>query len=408
MQFKVRRILSENIQNEIQKIGFSPSYLSFGANKHKFLNIKIYNQKPEAATIIKQTALSSGTDAAVHRGVLDHSAELSDVILSGTIAQLQNVAQKLKLQQFSLNRISDEILKQIEIFERNSRFLSTYDNSDTLSTKKHCPKIMGILNITENSFSDGGKFLDPKCAIEHVYKMIEEGAQIIDIGAESTRPGSEAVPSDVEIQRIMPILKEIRSNSACKNIQISIDTRNSATAAAAADLGVDIINDVSGLAYDKNMAKIIQKTGLDVVIMHSRGTPKDMDTLCNYKNATEEVYFELLERVQTALNEGISPEKIIIDPGFGFAKNNEQNFEIISKIEEFKSAGFKLLCGLSRKRFIKSLLKNSNIQDETNLETLDFLTAQTSFYFALKGVDIIRVHNVLKTRQALDLAEKLI
>lgn len=397
MQFKVRRILSKNIQKEITDIGFSPSYLNFGVNKHRFLNIKIYNQKPEAATIIKQSALSSGADAAVHRGVLDHSAALSDVILSGTAAQLQNVAEKLKFQQFSLDKISDEISQQIEIFEKNCG----------AGFGAAMSEIMGILNVTDNSFSDGGRFLDPKNAIEHAYKMIEEGAEIIDIGAESTRPTSDPVPAGIEIQRITPVLAELRKNSACNKVKISVDTRNSTTARAVAELGADIINDVSGLTFDPDMAKTVKETGLEIVIMHSRGTPKDMDALCDYKNVTDEVYFELRDRVQKALDIGISPEKIITDPGFGFAKNNEQNFEILKKVEEFKSMGFRLLCGLSRKRFIKSLLGTENFP-ECDLEVLDELTAQTSLYFALKGVDIIRVHNVLKTKQALSLAEKLL
>lgn len=396
MQFKVRRILSKNIEKEISDIGFSPSYLDFGTQKHRFLNIKIYDLKPEAATIIKQTALSCGTDAAVHRGVLDHSAKLSDIILSGSVSQLKNAAEKLKFQQFSLGKISIEISKQIEIFEKE--FSSC--NSKIL------PEIMGILNLTENSFSDGGKFLDPKNAIEHAYKMIEEGAEIIDIGAESTRPMSEAVPSDIEIKRITPVLAELRKNLACNRVKISVDTRNSATALAVAELGADIINDVSGLTYDPDMAKTVKETGLKVVIMHSRGTPKDMDSLCNYKNVTEEVYFELLDRVQKSSDIGIEAQNIIIDPGFGFAKDNEQNFELLKKVKEFKSMGYKVLCGLSRKRFIKSLFGTEN-RTEADLEALDELTAQASLYFALNGVNIVRVHNVAKTKQALNLAEKL-
>lgn len=394
MQFKVRRIFSDDIKNEIEKIGFSPSYLDYGVNKHKFLNIKIYNLKPEAATIIKETALSSNCDAAVHRGVLDHSIKSSNLVLSGTAAQLEIVCEKLKNQQFSMQKIADEILKQLEI----SNFV-------------YCsrPEIMGILNITEDSFSDGGRFLNPKSAIEHAYKMIEDGADIIDIGAESTRPGAEAIPPDIETERLTPVVKELKQNSACKNIKISIDTRNADTARAMTNLGADIINDVSGLTYDKNMIAVLKETGANIVIMHSRGTPKDMDTLCNYKDTTEEVYFELQDRVQTALNSGIQQDKIIIDPGFGFAKNNKQNFEILKKIEEFKSLGFPILAGLSRKRFVKSILENiadSRLKRPDN-DTLDDLTAQLSFYFAIKGVNIIRVHNVLKTRQALDLAGQL-
>ena len=165
--------------------------------------------------------------------------------------------------------------------------------------------------------------------------MIEEGVEIIDIGAESTRPMSEAVPSDIEIKRITPVLAELRKNLACNRVKISVDTRNSATALAVAELGADIINDVSGLTYDPDMAKTVKETGLKVVIMHSRGTPKDMDSLCNYKNVTEEVYFELLDRVQKASDIGIEPQNIIIDPGFGFAKDNEQNFELLKKVKEY-------------------------------------------------------------------------
>ncbi len=401
MQFNVRRILTENIKDEIKKIGFSPSYLDFGVLKHKFLNIKVYNLKPEAATIIKQTALSSNCDAAIHRGVLDHSEAVSDLILSGTIAQLQTVSEKLKSQQFSLDKISDEILKQNQIFEKEGA-----QNTDGAFR----PKIMGILNITEDSFSDGGLFLKPSDAIEYCYKMIQDGVNIIDIGAESTRPMAKPVDSSVEIERITPVIKELKQDSIFKDIKISIDTRNADTARVMGDFGADIINDVSGLTYDPDMTKTIKETGLNVVIMHSRGTPKDMDNLCQYKDAAEEVYFELLKRVQKAVESGVQLDKIIVDPGFGFAKNSEQNFELVKKIEEFKSLGFPILAGLSRKRFVKSIITDVSVDGTKthNNETLDDLTAQLSFYFALKKIDIIRVHNVAKTKQALDLAAHLI
>ncbi len=392
MQFKVRRILSNNIKNEIKNIGFSPSYLDFGALKHTFLNIKIYDLSPIQATIIKQTALASNADAAVHFGVLNHSSEKSEIILSATLAQMEIIAKKLRNQQFSMEKISSEITRQIEIFKS--------------AKNETAPIIMGVLNLTEDSFSDGGRFLEPRQAIEHAKKMVQEGAKIIDIGAESTRPGSDTVPSEIEIQRISPVIKELKKNS---DIKISIDTRNALTAKQMADLGADIINDVSGLTYDKNMTKTIRETGLEAVIMHSRGTPKDMDGLCDYKNVMDEVYFELQERAQKAIDSGINPEKIIIDPGFGFAKNIEQNFEILSRIEEFKSMGFRVLAGLSRKRFIKSILdKNAfPVCDEGTFEALDSLTASLSLYFGIKNIDIIRVHNAAKTKVMLNLAKKI-
>ncbi len=401
MQFVVRRILNQNIVNEIEKIGFSQSYLDFGVLKHKFLNIKIYNLKPEVSTIIKQTALSLGCDAAVHKGVLDHSIENSDLILSGSISQFEAIVEKLKKQQFSLTKISDEISAQIEIFKT--------DNF-TCCKKKFRPKIMGVLNVTEDSFSDGGLFLNPKNAVSHALQMVKEGGDIIDIGAESTRPNAEIIPSGVEIERLTPVVRDLKRELACSDIKISIDTRNADTARAMANLGADIINDISGLAHDKNMPAAIKETGVDVVIMHSRGTPKNMDKLCTYKNVVDEVYLELLDRVQNAIDRGIQPHKIIIDPGFGFAKNNEQNFELLKRVEEFKSLGFPILTGLSRKRFVKSALDNvsDNVPKSPDNEALDDLTSHLSFYFALKKIDIIRVHNVAKTKQALDLAAHLI
>jgi len=398
MQFKVRRILAKDIQKEIEKIGFCPSYVDFGALKHKFLNIKIYDLKPPAASIIKQTALSLGADAAVHRGVLDCSVEKSDVILSGSAETLKNVAEKLRKQQFSLPLLADEITKQIEIYKKNYPV-----NKEGGAFCGGRPKIAGILNITENSFSDGGKFLDPKRAIEHAYRMIEDGADIIDIGAESTAPNAFAVPAEVEIQRIEPVVAELKNNSGCTGVKISIDTRNSLTARKMADLGADIINDVSGLTFDDNMAKTIAQTGLEVVITHSRGTPENMDTLCDYKNTVDEIYFELYDRVQKAIERGIQEKNIIADPGFGFAKNIEQNFEILSKIEEFKSMGFRVFAGVSRKRFLKSLITKGDEPDKP-----DEITAGVSLYLALRGINIIRVHNVTKTRLMLDLAEKII
>lgn len=390
MQFKVRRILTSNIKEEIKQTGFSASWLDFGVAKHQFLNIKIYDLKPETATIIKQAALSVGADAAVHSGVLDHSAKKSNLILSGTVSQICNIAEKLRGQQFSSPKIADEILKQINIFNTGNTLIK--------------PQIMGILNITEDSFSDGGIFIDPKNAINHAYKMIEEGADIIDIGAESTRPGAKAISPDTEIKRITPVLKELKGN--CK-VKISIDTRNAQTAHTLADLGADIINDISGLNWDKDMAKTVASTKLQVVITHSRGTPETMDTLCDYNNTIDEVYFELLQMTENALAAGVKPEKIIIDPGFGFAKNNEQNFEILSRIEEFKSMGYPVLCGLSRKRFIKSLIP-PDVQNQDTAEILDNITTQASLYLGIKNINIIRVHNVAKTKQALDLAGKLV
>ena len=371
------KIISKNfIEQEIKNTGFSPEYVSIGANKHKFLNIKIFDLRALEANILKQTALSCDCDCAVHKNSIDCKVEKTDCVLSGSYSQLIEVSKKLRKQPLSLPKLSDEILNMI----LNSKYQAK-------------SQIMGILNLTEDSFSDGGEFLDYTSACAQVDKMIQDGAKIIDIGAESTRPGALSVNSDIETEKITPVIKYIKEKHP--NIQISIDTRNSKTALAALKLGADIINDVSGLRYDKDMAKTIAQFDTSVVIMHSRSNPSDMDNMCNYKNLVDEVYGELKTQCKLALESGIKAQNIIIDVGFGFAKNYEQNIELVQRIEEFKSMGYKMLVGVSRKRFLRQLANVDNPKDA------DDITAHTSAYFAQKGIDYIRVHNVKKNIEAI-------
>ena len=377
------KIISKNfIEQEITNVGFSPDYLKIGLNKHKFINIKIFDLRPIEANILKQTALSCDCDCAVHRRTIDCKIDKTNCILSGTITQIIEVSKKLKKQpeNLSLQDISQELINQIFLYKKQSK-----------------SKIMGILNLTENSFSDGGEFLELENAKKHIAQMIEQGAQIIDIGAESTRPNADEIDSQTQIKRILPIIKHIKENY--KNILVSIDTRSSEVAQACINAGADIINDVSGLRFDGKMAKTIAKSNAKIVIMHSRSTPKNMDNMCNYENLIDEIYFELKNQCDFAINEGIKPENIIIDVGFGFAKNYEQNIELMARIEEFKSLGYEILAGVSRKRFIQQL---ANV---TNPKEADEMSAMTSAYFASKGIDYIRVHNVEKSIAAIKFGE---
>lgn len=375
MQFIVKTIKNDDIKNELLKIGFDSQYIDLAAQKHDFLSLKIENLPFYCATIIKQTALSKGADAGVHRDVLLGKIENSSLILSGTIKQLKEILKSLSYQPFGLKNVAKLIEDEIN-----------------LHFKKKSPKIMGILNVTKDSFSDGGKFFELKDAIIHAEKLIKDGADIIDIGAESTRPNAETIDIDFEMEKLTPIVKELKK----QNIKISIDTRNHKTAEKMIELGVDIINDVSNLNYDNKMVDIIKNSNVSYILCHSRGIPQNMDEFCNYKNVADEIYEELFKKSQFLIDEGIEKERIIIDVGFGFAKNIEQNFELLKRIKEFNSLGFKNLAGLSRKRFIKSLA------NDKNLETQDDLTMLASFYLIQENVDIIRVHNVQKTKTALD------
>ena len=383
MQFNMRIISKNFIEKEIKNTGFTPSYLLEGIKKHKFLSLKICDLRALEANILKQTALSCDCDCALHRHAIDCKIERTNCVLTGTYAQLIEVSKKLKLQPLSLPKLADEILKIIKC-------------------DKNCAdvKIMGILNLTKDSFSDGGEFFNFPDACSKADELIEQGAHIIDLGAQSTRPGAkDIIDCDFEIQKIIPVLEYLKEKYP--KIPVSIDTRNARTASEALHKGADIINDVSGLRFDKNMAEIVAEFDKKIVIMHSRSNPSDMDNFCNYGNFLDEVYSELQGRCNFALEAGIKPENIIIDPGFGFAKNYEQNIELLSRIEEFKSMGYELLAGVSRKKFLQKLSNSKNPKDA------DDISAHAAVYLALHGAKYLRVHNVNKTVVALNFAQAL-
>ena len=382
MQFLSKTVLKKFINTEISSVGFDEGYIEHAVKKHLFLSIKIFDVTPSQASIIKQTALSCDCDCAVNRGVIDCSVSFSDCILSGTVAQLKQVAKKLSTQPFSLPKLSDVILEKIEI---------------EMQPKKRS-KIMGILNLTPNSFSDGGEFVEIDKAINHAVDMIEAGADIIDIGAQSTKPYSDLVSVVYEIEKVTPIVTALKA--AFPHIEISVDTMTLACAKAAIEAGADIINDVSFLS-NMEFVNICAQENKKLVIMHSRGNSKTMDNLTYYDSLIDEIYTEIFEKAQSAINAGLDRKNIIIDVGFGFAKNITQNFELLKRINEFKSMGFPVLGGLSRKRFMQDVINTKEPKDS------DFVSALSAFYLMQNDIDYIRVHNVELTMQALKLNDRL-
>lgn len=254
------------------------------------------------------------------------------------------------------------------------------------------PKIMGILNCTPDSFSDGGQYADKGALVARALQMIEEGADWIDVGGESTRPGATPVSASDEIKRVVPVICGIREQSL---IPVSIDTTKSEVAIAAIEAGAACINDVSAFRQDSRMAEVAARLKVDVILMHSRGTPQTMGSLANYRSFIEEVKDELHQSVQSALKSGIARERILIDPGFGFAKNTAQNLELLQNLEAFKALGHRLVIGLSRKKFIGEVTGRQNPADRVTGSVAAALIA------ARKGADILRVHDVAKTRDAL-------
>jgi len=257
------------------------------------------------------------------------------------------------------------------------------------------PLIMGILNITPDSFSDGGQFFEPKHAVDHALKMVEEGADIIDIGAESTRPGSQPVSVEEEWKRIFPVLKEVRRQTGQP---ISIDTYKSEIAGRALDEGANIINDVSGLRFDPEMVKILARHKVPVILMHMQGTPRNMQLKPHYENLVEEIFEFFTNQIEYAASHGI--DQIILDPGIGFGKRYEDNFELIRRLAEFRIFGFPLLLGTSRKSFIGHNL-------DKNPEDRLFGTAATVAIGVLNGANILRVHDVKEMRDIISISQAI-
>ena len=364
--FLVKKLNTNNIESELINIGYDKSYAFKGKEKFEYINFKIFNITPAQGNIIKQLALSVGADCATHKLVITGEIQNSDCILGGNLSQLRTIAKKLQLQPFGLKDLGI-------LIEEN---LASKESFKT--------KIMGILNVTPDSFSDGGKYFNVEDAVIHLNELINDGADIIDIGAETTKPGSKEVSADEQLKRIIPVLNYINNNKI--SVPISIDTRNSEVADACSGLVVSIINDVSGLDFDKNMADVVVKHGLKIIIQHSQGLPENMQNNPHYDNLMDDIFKSLKNKIDYAISKGIKKENIIIDAGIGFGKTREQNFEILNRWKEFQTLGCPILLGVSR----KSLL---NMPQASN-EEKDLYTLALNSILISENIDYIRVHNV--------------
>ena len=257
------------------------------------------------------------------------------------------------------------------------------------------PVVMGILNVTPDSFSDGGRFFDPSTAIDRARRMAEEGADLLDVGGESTRPGAPAVSADEEAARVVPVVRAIRQ---ALELPVSVDTRKAAVAREALAAGADVINDVSGLA-DPEMAAVVAPSGAGLVLMHMRGTPETMQRLTDYGDVVDDVAAELAESLARAGAAGIARERVVLDPGIGFAKTAEQNLALIASLRRMEARlGRPLLLGASRKSFIGALLGG------LPAEARDAGTLGACVAGLARGARLFRVHDVRAARQALDVA----
>lgn len=393
--FHIRKIAFKNAETIITDIGFDKNYIKTALKKYNFELYKICGLSCPQATILKQTALSVGADAALHKEVLTQKVAKTDVLIGCTISQLEIICQKLKKQSFNLAELSEQLLTQIK--KASPANIKIRGKEFNWGKKTY---IMGILNITPDSFSDGGDYLESEKAFNRAKEMIEEGVDIIDIGGESTKPFSKEVFPDEELKRVISVIEKIRNLN--DSIPISIDTRHSEVAKQAIKSGADMVNDISGLEWDEKMVGVVSGLKVPVIIMHSLSSPETMQENPVYdENIIDAVYKNLYEKTQKAISAGISPENIIIDPGIGFGKTFEHNIELIKRIEEFKSLGYPVLMGISRKSVISKILNAPfNEREEANIAL--------NSYSVSKGVNIIRVHDVFKHVKAIKVLDKIL
>jgi dihydropteroate synthase len=258
--------------------------------------------------------------------------------------------------------------------------------------------VMGVLNVTPDSFSDGGLWLDRDAAVKHALQMVEEGAGIIDVGGESTRPGAEEVPEAEELKRVIGVIEDL---AAATDVPISIDTRKPSVAERAIEAGASIINDTAGELSDRTMDRLARDSGAAIVVMHSRGTPATMRSLTGYEDVVRDVRAFLAGRADELVTLGVDPGSIVLDPGIGFAKSPEQNLELLGRFEEFTDVGFPILSGTSRKSFIGAVL---DLPEDQRLEG----TITTVVLSILKGAKIVRVHDVEANVRAVRMLEAVI
>jgi dihydropteroate synthase len=383
------------IEEELEKIGVSREGRRILSQKANLYLIKLEGVPSRAANLIKQEMLSVSADAAIKKEVASFTVSRSDVLLIGTEAHYNKVIPELRRQPFSLSHLSCELEQILKNIKRERFILSLGDKQLDLAKKV---AIMGILNLTPDSFYDGGRYTQEKKALVRVEEMASHGADLIDVGGESTRPGATKVSTEEELRRIIPIIGKIKK---LFEIPVSVDTYKAQIAQEAIEAGADMINDISGLRFDSEMKQVVAKYKVPLVLMHIKGTPRDMQSNPYYDSLLGEITSYLGESILIAKEAGIDEERIVIDPGIGFGKSVRHNLEIINKLSELKSLGRPILIGVSRKSFIGNIL-NLPLQ-----ERLEGSLAATCLAVT-QGARIVRTHDVKETRRAIDLTQAIL
>jgi dihydropteroate synthase len=389
----VKVLTDSKINAEMEKIKVAREGIEIMRPKAQFFIVKLEQVPIKDAIILKQESLSCGCDAALAWNVVSLKAEFTNALVFGSGKELELLIKKMKKQPFNGKKIADEIEAAISNFQKREYQISTVSKALKIPPRR----VMGILNITPDSFSDGGKYIDPDHAIERAKEIEREGADILDIGAESTRPYSEPISAEEELNRLVPVLEAIRDKV---KIPISIDTYKWQVADKALKLGADMINDVYGLK-DETMIKVIKDFGAGVVIMHMKGTPQTMQNAPYYEDLIPEIFRFLKDRAEGAILKGIECEKIMVDPGIGFGKTLEHNLSILNNLQDFKSLGYPIVVGTSKKGFIGAITGMP-------VEKRMMGSLATELIAMHNGASVIRAHDVKETKELIKIFESVI
>jgi len=381
-------------QRELQKLGADPQGVTLMAPKAVFRAVRLKKVRSVSANILKQEMLSLGGEAATSYGAINLSSKYTPLLITGTLKQFRQLIAKLKIHQFGLPRIAETLEQSLKNYDQSPPPIKIGPRTLRFGQRTY---IMGILNVTPDSFSDGGKFHKLEDALSQAHRLIAAGADIIDIGGESTRPGAKNVPVHEELKRVIPVISALRK----KKILISIDTRKAAVAEAALSAGAHIINDISALRHDPRMAKVAAKYKVPVILMHMLKNPKTMQKNPVYKDLIFDIMTYFQESLEIAGRAGIKENRLIIDPGFGFGKTVEHNLEILKRLKEFKVLGRPILIGTSRKSTIGKIL---SLPPGERLMG----TAATVAIAISNGVDIIRVHDVAAMKKAAKMTDAIV
>ncbi len=395
---KVRILLPhsrEDIKKEISKIGASKPGSVIMLDKGQFFLVKIYEVSLKGSIFVKQEMLSKGGEAVVAHGVGDLSSQETDILLMGTMKQYRLLIKKLKMQPFGLKSIAADIEEALAQYNGHhwmdtskKRVLKVGDKSFNLGDRT---LLMGILNVTPDSFSDGGKFYDLNKALEQARLMVQEGIDILDVGGESTRPNSQPLSEQEEMERVIPVIERVLKEL---EVPVSVDTYKASVAEEALKLGAHMLNDVWGLKEDPGMASVAARYQVPICIMHNRKVHQ-------YQDLMKDIIFDLRESLKLALEAGVKSENIILDPGIGFAKNMEENLEVMYYLEELVALGYPILLGTSRKSTIGKVL---DLPPEERLEG----TAATLTLGITRGVDIVRVHDIKYMKRVVDMTDAMV